>query len=182
MSNYYDNQKLSQQDRQNHIEMVKKSFPKQPSVETKIEEILKENFEYVILQRNSEFCIQGEDFNDIKEIYRATEELLALFSTQQAQIEKAFGGCRKCYGKGYSTWRHGETYRGKTSNMRNDIKFCDCERGEQLQDILESQQAQMMDKINSAIDNVKYMKFFSSSRALEELRDDVLNIIGGSDE
>ena len=125
MSNYYDNQKLSQQDRQNHIEMVKKSFPKQPSVETKIEEILKENFEYVILQRNSEFCIQGEDFNDIKEIYRATEELLALFSTQQAQ---------------------------------------------------------MMDKINSAIDNVKYMKFFSSSRALEELRDDVLNIIGGSDE
>ena len=41
-----------------------------------------------------------------------------------------------------------------------------------------TQQAQMREEINLAIDNVKYMKFFSSSRALEELRDDVSNILG----
>lgn len=49
------------------------------------------------------------------------------------ETAKAYGGCTKCYGKGYATWRHGETSRGKTSNMRTDIKYCTCERGQQLE-------------------------------------------------
>ena len=51
------------------------------------------------------------------------------------ETEKAFGGCKNCYGKGYSTWRHGETYRGSTKNLRNDIKYCSCDRGQQLSQI-----------------------------------------------
>ena len=48
------------------------------------------------------------------------------------ELKKAFGGCTNCYGKGYATWRHGEFYRGQNHNLRNDIKFCDCDRGNAL--------------------------------------------------
>jgi hypothetical protein len=89
---------------------------KQLSVETKIEEIAREAIEQ--WANSSDYYDQDEITEDVK---YTSEKILALFSTQQAQ---------------------------------------------------------MRDKINSAIDNVKYMKFFSSSRALEELRDDVLNILG----
>jgi hypothetical protein len=49
------------------------------------------------------------------------------------QTAKAYGGCRNCFGKGYATWRHGETYRGRTTNMRDDISYCTCDRGKQLE-------------------------------------------------
>jgi hypothetical protein len=40
MSEYYDNQKLSQQDREKHVEMVKKSFPK--STESGLDKVKEE--------------------------------------------------------------------------------------------------------------------------------------------
>lgn len=47
--------------------------------------------------------------------------------------DKAYGGCHLCYGKGFSTVRHGETYRGASHNERTDMKFCTCDRGKQLE-------------------------------------------------
>lgn len=52
------------------------------------------------------------------------------------ETEKAYGGCRNCYGKGYATQKSEVRARG----MRWDtsgIKFCDCERGKQLQQLIE---------------------------------------------
>ena len=60
----------------------------------------------------------------------------------------AFGGCEKCYGKGYATYRHGITEstdfpeskpierieRGIKTNM----VFCVCDRGKQLQELLKN--------------------------------------------
>lgn len=48
------------------------------------------------------------------------------------ETEKAFGGCHSCYGKGYATYSGEYAARG----MRwpdQKIKFCDCERGKQLE-------------------------------------------------
>lgn len=48
------------------------------------------------------------------------------------EIEKAYGGCRNCYGKGYATARVGTSSR--YGNATHDtIKYCICERGKQLE-------------------------------------------------
>ena len=53
------------------------------------------------------------------------------------EIEKAYGGCRKCYGKGYSTEKTSTTafadFAGKdkkTEIMRYNP--CDCDRGKEI--------------------------------------------------
>ena len=48
------------------------------------------------------------------------------------ELKKAFGGCTSCYGKGYATWRHGEFYKGRNHNLRNNIKFYNCPGGKAL--------------------------------------------------
>jgi len=91
-----------------------------------------------ILRQLLSNCISNETFKvppnaDLTKAQQAIDSLLA---SEIEKTVKAFGGCRKCYGKGYSTWRHGETYRGSTKNLRNDIKYCTCERGKQLQEVI----------------------------------------------
>lgn len=55
------------------------------------------------------------------------------------ETEKAFGGCKKCYGKGYATVRSGligyEDFGGDgfKTPPTNKIKYCTCDRGTQLQ-------------------------------------------------
>lgn len=55
------------------------------------------------------------------------------------ETEKAFGGCKKCYGKGYSTvidstTCHADFIGDKTySKTNNPVRFCSCDRGIQLQ-------------------------------------------------
>lgn len=60
--------------------------------------------------------------------------VIVMFVQEQT---KAFGGCTNCYGKGYATVRQGETYRGKTHNLRNQVRYCDCPRGQQLSELVE---------------------------------------------
>jgi hypothetical protein len=56
--------------------------------------------------------------------------------------EKAFGGCKKCYGKGYSTvidftTSHADFIGDKTySKPNNPMRFCSCDRGNQLKSLL----------------------------------------------
>lgn len=61
---------------------------------------------------------------------------------EQAEKEtaKAYGGCMKCYGKGYATYRHG--YRAEADMLQSEEQedpiethmiFCTCDRGKQLE-------------------------------------------------
>lgn len=63
----------------------------------------------------------------------------------QTEIEKAYGGCRKCYGKGYSTQKvqatmhddfGNEGVEGKTIDL---IPYhpCSCDRGKQIERMME---------------------------------------------
>jgi len=58
------------------------------------------------------------------------------------QTEKAFGGCKNCYGKGYSTVKdfttaHADFIGDKKSSIENNpMKYCSCERGKQLESLL----------------------------------------------
>lgn len=58
------------------------------------------------------------------------------------KIEKAYGDCQKCFGKGYSTNRYGTTAspdfegdKGSSSPLKTHMTFCDCDRGKQLSEL-----------------------------------------------
>lgn len=70
---------------------------------------------------------------------------LALYAEAIVIMHKiiiAFGGCEKCYGKGYGTET---TFSGGGYGSRQFLKknptmqFCDCSRGKQLAEIIEAE-------------------------------------------
>lgn len=63
------------------------------------------------------------------------------------KITKSFGGCTKCYGKGYSTVKSQVIGYGTDGDIGGfegkfkqdtpvQMKFCDCDRGQQLQGLI----------------------------------------------
>lgn len=82
-------------------------------------------------------CGVSEDLGRVILLYREAIGLTKI------QTEMAFGGCHKCYGKGYSTYRHGisgapdfEGDRGFETAMKTHMVFCTCDRGKQLSELL----------------------------------------------
>ncbi len=63
-------------------------------------------------------------------------------------MKKAFGGCLKCYGKGYATEMVGKTkafgdFKITTKVIRKphiQINFCSCERGKQLKELFKKKE------------------------------------------
>jgi hypothetical protein len=62
------------------------------------------------------------------------------------EVEKAYGGCRKCYGKGYSTVLEHYSGHGESDVGQGDVSvfgemprmnFCSCERGKALKKEIE---------------------------------------------
>lgn len=52
------------------------------------------------------------------------------------ETEKAFGSCKKCYGKGYSTEYKVTSSRLGKNVSPDSINFCSCERGKQLEQVI----------------------------------------------
>lgn len=66
---------------------------------------------------------------------------------QLRTVEKAYGGCHKCYGKGYATVKSQITGYGTDGDIGGyegpykrdtpvQMNFCDCDRGKQLERLL----------------------------------------------
>ena len=83
-------------------------------------------------------------------------KLLALIE----ETKKAYGGCEKCYGKGYATvssrWTAYDTDTdigspgGRYSGGEDfEMKFCDCERGAQLGKLVEQREREARTEENS---------------------------------
>jgi len=69
-----------------------------------------------------------------------------LKSLWQKETEKAFGGCKNCYGKGYATitmYAIGRNYQQKMPEM----KFCSCERGKELEKRFEKMRQEVSEEI-----------------------------------
>ena len=69
-----------------------------------------------------------------------------IFDKAKKETEKAFGGCLKCYGKGYSTNFYGtsnspdfEGDRYYESKKRVHVTPCSCERGKQISTFLKKE-------------------------------------------
>lgn len=102
-----------------------------------------------------------KNMNDPIIFARAAQKLEAHYSERERravqETEKAFGGCKNCYGKGYATvndrW-HGhdtDTDIGSpggyvSGGNANAMKFCTCDRGKQLAKQIASLQEPTHDK------------------------------------
>jgi len=77
----------------------------------------------------------------IEGLYEATKDVHKLIQQEKEAVEKAYGGCKKCYGKGYATRRHGLTGsddfggEGFTDPAKTHMVFCSCDRGKQLESL-----------------------------------------------
>lgn len=81
------------------------------------------------------------------------EDLKDHIAAERADVEKAYGGCHNCYGKGYASvnnrWSGNDTDTdigspgGHVSGGNpNAMKFCDCARGQKLKKRFTSQQGE----------------------------------------
>ena len=81
--------------------------------------------------------VSGVDYELAEE---SVDDLMQLIQTEIAEAErragKAFGGCTKCYGKGYSTSISYNAGGGKKWR-KPLINYCTCDRGEQLEQLTE---------------------------------------------
>lgn len=75
--------------------------------------------------------------NETKE----TEDIENFLESKLRELEKAYGNCQKCYGKGYSTVRYGlktsadfEGEKDYIDPIKTNIHFCTCDRGKQLEE------------------------------------------------
>lgn len=67
------------------------------------------------------------------------EPFMQLIQSEVVKTEKAFGGCKKCYGKGYATYRSGTKIsadfigdKDYTTPMVTQMLYCLCDRGKLL--------------------------------------------------
>lgn len=95
------------------------------------------------------------DLNELK------AAILAWHNRHLSEIERAYGGCHNCYGKGYSTVKSQTTGYGTDGDIGGfegpikidkpiEIKYCDCDRARQLERaVIEAR----IDEINYLDDN-----------------------------
>lgn len=79
-----------------------------------------------------------------------------LIRTEKLKVEKAYGGCRLCYGKGFSTYRygtigHGEPDLGDTGvygePITTHMNFCSCDRGKQLKELVTAEKLKILEQV-----------------------------------
>lgn len=86
---------------------------------------------------------QQEGYYDTRDAVKdALKALSTYHQSQMEEVAKAYGGCTNCYGKGYSTYQ-GE-YKARQYRWQDKkMKFCDCERGKQLESQMEEREAEI---------------------------------------
>lgn len=86
---------------------------------------------------DKEFPIEANGWGNMS--YEDRLRLIAFITTTATRVreetEKAYGGCHYCYGKGYGTQTASWVGRGYYKKLPT-MKFCTCERGKQLEELL----------------------------------------------
>ena len=99
---------------------------------------LDEQITWTLLHYGGWCCEQIEASDTDKQFHEAKAKIQELITQARLETEKAFGGCKDCYGKGYATVRSGiigyEDFGGDgfKTPPTNKMKYCKCKRGEQL--------------------------------------------------
>lgn len=76
---------------------------------------------------------------------------------ESEELEKAYGGCHICYGKGYATSKAAYVSPHHHKWSRLEMVFCTCDRGKQLEKLIKDNQHQarveIMDKFYLKLSN-----------------------------
>lgn len=107
-----------------------KSSPTNPikDIDDRIELVLQ------LFQRDLERKYGGRTVSETLTGDQASKAIKKIISEEVVKAEKAFGNCKKCYGKGYATYFGTYSVRQYKWKDPEDMKFCTCERGEQLEE------------------------------------------------
>ncbi|MBT8161443.1 MULTISPECIES: hypothetical protein [Arthrobacter] len=95
------------------------------------------NMKHEIVDGRYVYTYEGTDPYELEDAaFPKTIQLITAHTKEAVQeIEKAYGGCHNCYGKGYAT----QSSRAVARRMSWDtsgIKYCDCDRGKQLKAVI----------------------------------------------
>lgn len=101
--------------------------------------------------------ISKENGKDESKVYCQPDELKTFIKEIVTKTETAFGGCKKCYGKGYSTQLKQLHYSADfigDKDYKEDVSPvvpCSCERGKGIKEIaikiLQTQKRELLSKI-----------------------------------
>lgn len=69
-----------------------------------------------------------------------------LIAANRQETEKAYGGCHRCYGKGYATQKSEVRARGLRWDT-SGIKFCECARGKQLELVIAAERLEELKQV-----------------------------------
>jgi len=81
--------------------------------------------------------IDVERMDDIKLKDMLSESNVCIIANLILKYIKAFGGCLKCYGKGYATQRMDAVSRGSVDEY-DPIIPCSCDRGKEIAKIIKN--------------------------------------------
>lgn len=116
---------------------------------------------------------------------QAKAKLQARVDRKVTETEKAYGGCRNCYGKGYATvndrWGGRDTDQDigspggvVTGGNANEMKFCTCSRGTQLKEAVDRKVAEALDSATALqpFEVANYKRLMAlEAKGIEEYRD-----------
>lgn len=100
----------------------------------------------------SEYGLDDDDCLSSGDVAECVDMAVKHFlTTRTNELEKAFGGCKKCYGKGYSTVRYGykisADFEGQKDHIipdKTNINYCSCDRGKQLEQVVNLQRNELL--------------------------------------
>lgn len=116
---------------------------KPPTIEEVVDSLLSGELSWIHDQLDGTHLLKSELERVEKRKHEAIATIKELVSGDLVrEIEKAYGGCHDCYGKGYATYRSayigtdtdqdiGGTG-GRINQPFEEMRFCKCERGQQL--------------------------------------------------
>lgn len=126
------------------------------------------------------YCSRGDNYTQNEAAKQRAITAKKLIREREAKLAKAYGGCTNCYGKGYATvndkWVAHDTDQdigspgGIVVGGRDfAIRFCDCERGKQLERHAEEIARQSIIKLNKTLKTAEYRRRLDNGETLWDL-------------
>lgn len=112
-----------------------------------IEDAVRNGMRYGTKQEREKIPISP--FSIDKPVVELRSAILAWHNKQLSEVDRAYGGCHNCYGKGHETKQKFVTGGGKKWKT-SPVKYCDCDRGVQLEQLLHREKLKArIDELNS---------------------------------
>lgn len=130
-----------------------KNIPTQNIATPDTEDELEKEIEFIVNpQPELSEMLEGNFTKLFKQLQK--DLIRKLIRTEKLKVEKAYGGCHKCYGKGYATYRYGYITspdfigdKAYVDPMQTHMNFCSCDRGKQLKELVTAERERILEAV-----------------------------------